>query len=204
MFNEPTAAALYAFGLNKNNRKQNILVFHLGGGTFDVSLLKTDDDILKIVATDGNTHLGGEDFNQRVMEYFIKLFEEKTGKDVRTDNRAVQKLRREVEKAKRILSSQHQTNIEIESFFDNQNFSETLTREKFEELNLNLFNLILVSLRNVMAGTNMFKSSIDEIVLIGGSTHTPKVQVLIKDFFYGKEPSTVYPEEASGKFFVLS
>ena len=111
-------------------------MFDLGGGTFDVSLLTIDNGVFEVVATNGDTHLGGEDFDQRVMEYFIKLYKKKTGKDVRKDNRAVQKLRREVEKAKRTLSAQHQARIEIESFFEGEDFSETLTRAKFEELNM--------------------------------------------------------------------
>lgn len=111
-------------------------MFDLGGGTFDVSLLTIDNGVFEVVATNGDTHLGGEDFDQRVMEHFIKLYKKKTGKDVRKDNRAVQKLRREVEKAKRALSAQHQARIEIESFFEGEDFSETLTRAKFEELNM--------------------------------------------------------------------
>lgn len=111
-------------------------MFDLGGGTFDVSLLTIDNGVFEVVATNGDTHLGGEDFDQRVMDHFIKLYKKKTGKDVRKDVRAVQKLRREVEKAKRALSSQHQARIEIESFFEGEDFSETLTRAKFEELNM--------------------------------------------------------------------
>lgn len=111
-------------------------MFDLGGGTFDVSLLTIDNGVFEVVATNGDTHLGGEDFDQRVMDHFIKLYKKKTGKDVRKDSRAVQKLRREVEKAKRALSSQHQARIEIESFFEGEDFSETLTRAKFEELNM--------------------------------------------------------------------
>ena len=130
-----TAAAI-AYGLDKREGEKNILVFELGGGTFDVSLLTIDNGVFEVVATNGDTHLGGEDFDQRVMEHFIKLYKKKTGKDVRKDNRAVQKLRREVEKAKRALSSQHQARIEIESFYEGEDFSETLTRAKFEELNM--------------------------------------------------------------------
>ena len=122
LLNETTAAALSTFQPDPNKCKKKSLVFHLGGGMFDVSLLNSDDDVLEVIATSGNTQLGGEDFNERVIQYLIKLFEEKTGENVRTDNRAVQKHRHEVEKAKQTLSSQHQTNIEIESFFDNENF----------------------------------------------------------------------------------
>ncbi len=122
--------------MDKKEGEKNILVFDLGGGTFDVSLLTIDNGVFEVVSTNGDTHLGGEDFDQRVMDHFIKLYKKKTGKDIRGDNRAVQKLRREVEKAKRALSSQHQTRIEIESFYDGEDFSETLTRARFEELNM--------------------------------------------------------------------
>lgn len=134
-FHFRTAAAI-GYGLDKTDKERNILVFDLGGGTFDVSLLTIDDGVFEVVATNGDTHLGGEDFDQRVMEHFIKLYKKNTGKDVRKDNRAMQKLRREVEKAKRTLSMQHQAHIDIESFFEGKDFSETLTRAKFEELNV--------------------------------------------------------------------
>ena len=130
-----TAAAI-AYGMDKKEGEKNILVFDLGGGTFDVSLLTIDNGVFEVVATNGDTHLGGEDFDQRVMEYFMKIFKKKQGKDIRGNNRAIQKLRREVEKAKRALSYQHQARIEIESFFDGEDFSETLTRARFEELNM--------------------------------------------------------------------
>lgn len=139
-----TAAAI-AYGLDKKDGEKNILVFDLGGGTFDVSLLTIDNGVFEVVATNGDTHLGGEDFDQRVMEHFIKLYKKKNGKDVRKDNRAVQKLRREVEKAKRALSAQHQARIDIESFFEGEDFSETLTRAKFEELNMVSFTNCLFS-----------------------------------------------------------
>ncbi len=130
-----TAAAI-AYGLDIKGGEKNVLVFDLGGGTFDVSLLTIDNGVFEVVATNGDTHLGGEDFDQRVMEHFIKLYKKKTGKDVSKDIRAMQKLRREVEKAKRELSTQHQARIEIEYFFRGEDFSETLTRAKFEELNM--------------------------------------------------------------------
>lgn len=139
-----TAAAI-AYGLDKKEGEKNILVFDLGGGTFDVSLLTIDDGVFEVVATNGDTHLGGEDFDQRVIDHFVKLYKKKKGKDLRKDNRAVQKLRREVEKAKRALSSQHQARIEIESLFEGEDFSETLTRARFEELNMvNTFNKFLL------------------------------------------------------------
>uniref|UniRef100_A0A673TG16 Endoplasmic reticulum chaperone BIP n=1 Tax=Suricata suricatta TaxID=37032 RepID=A0A673TG16_SURSU len=196
IINEPTAAAI-AYGLDKREGEKNILVFDLGGGTFDVSLLTIDNGVFEVVATNGDTHLGGEDFDQRVMEHFIKLYKKKTGKDVRKDNRAVQKLRREVEKAKRALSSQHQARIEIESFYEGEDFSETLTRAKFEELNMDLFRSTMKPVQKVLEDSDLKKSDIDEIVLVGGSTRIPKIQQLVKEFFNGKEPSRgINPDEA--------
>uniref|UniRef100_A0A8C5BKB8 78 kDa glucose-regulated protein n=1 Tax=Gadus morhua TaxID=8049 RepID=A0A8C5BKB8_GADMO len=196
IINEPTAAAI-AYGLDKKDGEKNILVFDLGGGTFDVSLLTIDNGVFEVVATNGDTHLGGEDFDQRVMEYFIKLYKKKTGKDVRKDNRAVQKLRREVEKAKRTLSAQHQARIEIESFFEGEDFSETLTRAKFEELNMDLFRSTMKPVQKVIDDSDLKKTDIDEIVLVGGSTRIPKIQQLVKEFFNGKEPSRgIHPDEA--------
>ncbi|OQV13150.1 78 kDa glucose-regulated protein [Hypsibius exemplaris] len=195
IINEPTAAAI-AYGLDKKGEK-NILVFDLGGGTFDVSLLTIDNGVFEVVATNGDTHLGGEDFDQRVMEHFIKLFKKKHDKDLRKDSRAVQKLRREVEKAKRALSSQHQTRIEIESIFDGIDLSETLTRAKFEELNMDLFRSTMKPVQKVLEDADMKKSDIHEVVLVGGSTRIPKVQQLVKDYFDGKEPSRgINPDEA--------
>ena len=197
IINEPTAAAI-AYGLNENtSEEKNVLVFDLGGGTFDVSLLTIADGVFEVVATNGDTHLGGEDFDQRVMDHFIKLFKKKTGKDLRKDDRAVQKLRREVEKAKRALSSAHQTKVEVEALFDGQDFSETLTRAKFEELNMDLFRSTMKPVKKVLEDGSMSKKDVDEIVLVGGSTRIPKVQQLIKEFFNGKEPSKgVNPDEA--------
>merc|ERR1711893_99244 len=197
IINEPTAAAI-AYGMDKDKEgEKNILVFDLGGGTFDVSLLTIDSGVFEVVATNGDTHLGGEDFDQRVMDHFMKLYKKKTGKDVRKDNRAVQKLRREVEKAKRALSSTHSARIEIESFYDGEDFSETLTRAKFEELNNDLFRGTLKPVQKVMEDGEMKKNEIDEIVLVGGSTRIPKIQQLVKEYFNGKEPSKgINPDEA--------
>jgi len=197
IINEPTAAAI-AYGLDKDKEgEKNILVFDLGGGTFDVSLLTIDSGVFEVVATNGDTHLGGEDFDQRVMDHFMKLYKKKTGKDVRKDNRSVQKLRREVEKAKRALSATHSARIEIESFFDGEDFSETLTRAKFEELNNDLFRGTLKPVQKVMEDGEMKKNEIDEIVLVGGSTRIPKIQSLVKEYFNGKEPSKgINPDEA--------
>ena len=145
IFFSSTAAAI-AYGLDKKEGEKNILVFDLGGGTFDVSVLTIDDGVFEVVATNGNTHLGGEDFDQRVMDHFVKLYKKKKGKDLRKDNRAIQKLRREVEKAKRALSSQHQARIEIESLYEGEDFSETLTRARFEELNMVIISFHMVVL----------------------------------------------------------
>merc|ERR1711988_1200617 len=195
IINEPTAAAI-AYGLDKKS-EQNILVYDLGGGTFDVSLLTIDNGVFEVVATNGDTHLGGEDFDQRVMEHFIKLYKKKKGKDLRKDARAVQKLRREVEKAKRALSAAHQVRVEVESLYEGEDFSETLTRAKFEELNMDLFKGTLKPVQKVLEDSDLTKKDIDEIVLVGGSTRIPKVQQLVKEFFNGKEPSKgINPDEA--------
>jgi len=196
IINEPTAAAI-AYGMDKKEGEKNVLVFDLGGGTFDVSLLTIDNGVFEVVATNGDTHLGGEDFDQRVMEHFIKLYKKKKGKDLRKDNRAVQKLRREVEKAKRALSSAHQVRIEVESMFEGEDFTETLTRAKFEELNMDLFRSTMKPVQKVLEDADMQKKDVDEIVLVGGSTRIPKVQQLVKEFFNGKEPSRgINPDEA--------
>jgi len=196
IINEPTAAAI-AYGLDKKEGEKNVLVFDLGGGTFDVSLLTIDNGVFEVVSTNGDTHLGGEDFDQRVMEHFIKLYKKKKGKDLRKDARAVQKLRREVEKAKRALSASHQVRVEVESLFEGEDFSETLTRAKFEELNMDLFRSTMKPVQKVMEDADMQKKDIDEIVLVGGSTRIPKIQQLVKEYFNGKEPSRgINPDEA--------
>merc|ERR1711950_50802 len=196
IINEPTAAAI-AYGMDKKEGKKNVLVFDLGGGTFDVSLLTIDNGVFEVISTNGDTHLGGEDFDQRVMEHFIKLYKKKKGKDLRKDVRAVQKLRREVEKAKRALSNSHQVKIEVESLYDGEDFTETLTRAKFEELNMDLFRSTMKPVQKVMEDADMQKKDVDEIVLVGGSTRIPKVQQLVKEYFNGKEPSRgINPDEA--------
>jgi len=196
IINEPTAAAI-AYGLDKKGGEKNILVFDLGGGTFDVTLLTIDNGVFEVLSTNGDTHLGGEDFDQRVMKYFIKKFKKAHKLDASTDKRAMQKLRREVERVKRALSSQHQARLEIESFFDGVDFSETLTRARFEELNLDLFKKTLNPVSKVMDDAGLKKSEVDEIVMVGGSTRIPKVQQLIKDYFNGKEPNRgINPDEA--------
>merc|ERR1711939_867463 len=183
-------------GLDKKS-EQNILVYDLGGGTFDVSLLTIDNGVFEVVATSGDTHLGGEDFDQRVMQHFIKVFNKKHNKDMSKDKRALQKLRKEVEKTKRALSSTHQARLEIEALFDGIDFSETLTRARFEELCIDLFKKTLTPVQKVIDDSDLKKGEIDEVVLVGGSTRIPKVQQLLKDFFNGKEPNKgINPDEA--------
>ncbi|CAK9098393.1 Luminal-binding protein 5 (BiP 5) (78 kDa glucose-regulated protein homolog 5) (GRP-78-5) [Durusdinium trenchii] len=197
IINEPTAAAI-AYGLDKTEEaEKNILVYDLGGGTFDVTLLTIESGVFEVLATSGDTHLGGEDFDQRIMKYFMKKFKKQHGKDLAGDKKAVQKLRREVERVKRALSSQHQARLEIESLHDGIDFSETLTRARFEELNLDLFKKTLTPVGKVLSDAGLKKNEVDEIVLVGGSTRIPRVQQLLKDFFNGKEPSKgINPDEA--------
>eukprot|EP00183_Erythrolobus_madagascarensis_P005525 CAMPEP_0185845368 /NCGR_PEP_ID=MMETSP1354-20130828/1363_1 /TAXON_ID=708628 /ORGANISM="Erythrolobus madagascarensis, Strain CCMP3276" /LENGTH=665 /DNA_ID=CAMNT_0028545323 /DNA_START=62 /DNA_END=2059 /DNA_ORIENTATION=- len=196
VINEPTAAAI-AYGLDKKGAEKNILVFDLGGGTFDVSLLTIDQGVFEVLATNGDTHLGGEDFDQRVMDYLMKLFKKKTNKDMSKDNRAKGKLRREVEKAKRALSSQTQVRVEVESLFDGEDMSETLTRARFEELCSDLFKKTLKPVDAVLKDSGLSKTEVDEIVMVGGSTRIPKVQELVRNYFNGKELNKgVNPDEA--------
>jgi heat shock protein 5 len=195
--NEPTAAAI-AYGLDRSGKAESqIIVYDLGGGTFDVSLLSIEDGVFEVLATAGDTHLGGEDFDNRVIDYLVKQYKRKTDVDVTKNARAMGKLKREVEKAKRTLSSQMSTKIEIEAFENGNDFSETLTRAKFEELNMDLFRKTMKPVEQVLKDAGVKKEDIDDIVLVGGSTRIPKVQQLLKDFFNGKEPSKgINPDEA--------
>jgi len=196
VINEPTAAAI-AYGLDKTGGEKNILVYDLGGGTFDVSLLSIDDGVFEVLATSGDTHLGGEDFDNRVIEYLTKQYQRKAKVDVSKDQRAIGKLKREVEKAKRTLSSQMSVRIEIESFYQGEDFSETLTRAKFEELNMDLFKKTIKPVEKVLKDSGLGKHEIHDIVLVGGSTRIPKIQQLIEDFFNGKKASKgINPDEA--------
>lgn len=196
IINEPTAAAI-AYGLDKKDKERNILVFDLGGGTFDVTLLTIDEGVFEVLATAGDTHLGGEDFDQRVMKFFIKKFKKDSGKDLSKDKKALQKLRKEVERVKRALSTQHQARVEVESILEGVDFSETLTRARFEDLNLDLFKKTLQPVAKVLKDSDLKKTEVDEVVLVGGSTRIPKVQQLIKDYFNGKEPNRgINPDEA--------
>ena len=198
IINEPTAAAL-AYGLDKTKEEdeKNILVFDLGGGTFDVTLLTIDKGVFEVLATNGDTHLGGEDFDHRLMEYFVNLWKRKHGDDMSKDKRALGKLRREVEKAKRELSSKTQVRVEIESLFGGKDLSETLTRARFEQLNDDLFKKTLKPVAKVLKDSGLAKDEIHEVVLVGGSTRIPKVKDLVKGFFDSKEPHTdINPDEA--------
>lgn len=195
IINEPTAAAI-AYGLDKQSEK-NILVYDLGGGTFDVSLLTIDNGVFEVVATSGDTHLGGEDFDQRLIQHFMEKFKKSAGEDMSKDKKAIQKMRREVEKAKRALSSTPSVQLRIEALFNGKDFDETLSRSKFEQLNNDLFQKTLKPVQDVLSDSKMSKSEIHEIVLVGGSTRIPKIQSLIKEFFNGKEPSRgINPDEA--------
>merc|ERR1719482_1288012 len=183
--------------MDKKEGEKNILVFDLGGGTFDVTLLTIDNGVFEVLATNGDTHLGGEDFDQRIMQYFIKMIKKKDGNDITSDKRAVQKLRREVERVKRALSNQHQAQVRVDAIMNGKDLDETLTRARFEELNLDLFKKTLGPVGKVLEDGDLAKTEIDEIVLVGGSTRIPKVQALLKDYFGGKEPSRgINPDEA--------
>jgi heat shock protein 5 len=196
IINEPTAAAI-AYGMDKTGGEANVLVFDLGGGTFDVTLLTIDNGVFEVLATNGDTHLGGEDFDQRVMQYFIKLMKKKSNVDISGDKRALQKLRKEVERVKRALSSQQQARIEIEDLAEGFDLSETLTRARFEELNADLFKKTLGPVGKVLEDADVEKDEVDEIVLVGGSTRIPKVQSLISEYFNNKKPSKgINPDEA--------
>ena len=193
--NEPTAAAI-AYGMDEKE-EANILVFDLGGGTFDVSLLNMDDGIFEVQATSGDTHLGGDDFDQRVMQYFIRSIKQKNSVDISNNNRALQKLRKEVERVKRTLSTQQQARLEIEDLAEGIDLSETLTRARFEALNDDLFKKTLKPVKAVLEDSGISKSEVDAVVLVGGSTRIPKVQELLSEFFGGKELSkSVNPDEA--------
>jgi len=187
---EPTAAAM-AFGLDRRSEgEMNVLVYDLGGGTFDVTVLTIDDGVFEVRSTNGDTHLGGEDFDQRVMQYFIKSAEKNHGVSIENDKLALQKLRKEVERVKRTLSTQQQARLEIDDLVSGFDFSETLTRARFEEINNDLFSQTMGPVAQALKDAGLSKDDIHEIVLVGGSTRIPKVQQLISDYFGGKKPAT--------------
>ncbi|WBW72160.1 ER heat shock protein BiP [Schizosaccharomyces osmophilus] len=193
--NEPTAAAI-AYGLDKTDSEKHIIVYDLGGGTFDVSLLSIDNGVFEVLATSGDTHLGGEDFDNKIINYLARLYNRKNNVDVTKDAKSIGKLKREVEKAKRTLSSQKSARIEIDSFHDGKDFSETLSRAKFEELNMDLFKRTLKPVEQVLKDSGLKKAQVDDIVLVGGSTRIPKVQELLENFFGKKSSKGINPDEA--------
>merc|ERR1712038_312154 len=196
VINEPTVAAI-AYGLDKQDKEETILVFDLGGGTFDVTLLHIDNGVFEVSATSGNTHLGGEDFDQRMMDFFIAQFKRKNGIDISEDKRALQRLRKQCENAKRTLSTQNMATVDCEALSKGIDFSSVITRAKFESLNMDLFKRTMVPVTQVLKDAEISKGNVDEIVLVGGSTRIPKVQNMLKEYFNGKELNKgINPDEA--------
>lgn len=197
IINEPTAAAI-AYGLDKKvGGERNVLIFDLGGGTFDVSILTIEDGIFEVKSTSGDTHLGGEDFDNRMVNHFIQEFKRKHKKDITDNKRAVRRLRTACERAKRTLSSSTQASIEIDSLSDGVDFYTNITRARFEELNADLFRGTLDPVEKALRDAKMDKPAIHDIVLVGGSTRIPKVQKLLQDFFNGRELNkSINPDEA--------
>ncbi|EGV66327.1 Heat shock protein ssb1 [Yamadazyma tenuis] len=198
IINEPTAAAIaYGLGAGKSEKERHVLIFDLGGGTFDVSLLKIEGGVFTVKATAGDTHLGGQDFDTNLLDFFKKDFQKKTGLDISGDSRALRRLRTACERAKRTLSSVTQTTVEVDSLFDGEDFSANITRARFEDINSALFKSTLDPVEQVMKDAKIAKSAVDEVVLVGGSTRIPKVQKLLSDFFDGKQlEKSINPDEA--------
>ncbi|MCI4384903.1 hypothetical protein PGIGA_G00044110 [Pangasianodon gigas] len=197
IINEPTAAAI-AYGLDKGKKgERNVLIFDLGGGTFDVSILTIEDGIFEVKATAGDTHLGGEDFDNRLVNHFVEEFKRKHKKDISQNKRALRRLRTACERAKRTLSSSSQASIEIDSLYEVTDFYTSITRARFEELCSDLFRGTLEPVEKALRDAKMDKSQIHEIVLVGGSTRIPKIQKLLQDFFNGRELNkSINPDEA--------
>jgi L1 cell adhesion molecule like protein len=197
IINEPTAAAI-AYGLDKQPKgERNVLIFDLGGGTFDVSLLTIEEGIFEVKATAGDTHLGGEDFDNRLVNHFVQEFKRKNKKDISDNPRALRRLRTACERAKRTLSSSTQTSLEIDSLYEGIDFYTSLTRARFEELCQDLFRSTMDPVEKVLRDSKIDKGSVHDIVLVGGSTRIPKIQKLVTDFFNGKEPNkSINPDEA--------
>ncbi|XP_024875258.1 heat shock 70 kDa protein cognate 4-like isoform X2 [Temnothorax curvispinosus] len=195
--NEPTAAAI-AYDLDKKAAgEKNVLIFDLGGGTFDVSILTIEDGIFEVKSTVGDTHLGGEDFDNRMVDYFVQNFKKKYKKDVSRNKRALRRLRIACERAKRTLSSSTQASIEIDSLFEGIDFYTSITRGRFEELCADMFRSTLQPVEKALWDAEMDKAQVDSIVLVGGSTRIPKIQKLLQDFFNGKELNkSINPDEA--------
>lgn len=223
IINEPTAAAI-AYGLDKKvtswkkfqqwcatfhaavsnfccslqvGSERNVLIFDLGGGTFDVSILTIEDGIFEVKSTAGDTHLGGEDFDNRMVNHFIAEFKRKFKKEISNNKRAVRRLRTACERAKRTLSSSTQASIEIDSLYEGVDFYTSITRARFEELNADLFRGTLEPVEKALRDAKMDKSQIHDIVLVGGSTRIPKIQKLLQDFFNGRDLNkSINPDEA--------
>ena len=197
IINEPTAAAI-AYGLDKKTESEkNILIFDLGGGTFDVSLLSIDEGIFEVRATAGDTHLGGEDFDNRMVLHFVNEFKRQNKKDLSTNERAMRRLRTACERAKRTLSTSAQAYIEIDSLHESVDFNSTISRARFEDMNMDYFKKCMEPVERVLRDSKISKGDVDEIVLVGGSTRIPKIQTMLSDFFGGKELcKSINPDEA--------
>merc|ERR1711976_334717 len=197
IINEPTAAAI-AYGLDKQSaQEKNILIFDLGGGTFDVSLLTIEEGIFEVKATNGHTHLGGEDFDNKLVDFCMADFKKKTGLDITKNPRALRRLRTQCEKAKRILSSAHQAPIECETLAEGEDYNTNISRAKFEELCMDLFRKCMPPVENVLKDSGVGKGQVHEVVLVGGSTRIPKIQQMLSDFFNGKTLNkSINPDEA--------
>jgi heat shock 70kDa protein 1/2/6/8 len=199
IIDEPTAAAIaYGFGKESSSSVQkNVLVFDLGGGTFDVSILSIKDGVFEVKATAGDTHLGGEDFDSRMMKHFIDEFRRKHAKDISGNPRALSRLRTACERAKRMLSTTTRTAVQVDCLFEGIDFDSTITRARFEDLNIILFRSCLETVKKCLEDAGTAKDSIDVVVLVGGSTRIPKVQQLLQDYFNGKELCKgINPDEA--------
>jgi len=196
IINEPTAAAI-AYGLDKKGDERNVLIFDLGGGTFDVSLLTIEEGIFEVKATAGDTHLGGEDFDNRMVDFFIQEFKRTHKKDIRSNQRALRRLRTSCERAKRTLSSATQAHLEIDGLYEGVDFVSTITRARFEDMNMDYFRKCMEPVEKVLRDAKCSKAQVHEVVLVGGSTRIPKIQKMLSDFFGGKEPcKTINPDEA--------
>ena len=197
IINEPTAAAI-AYGLDKKvGAERNVLIFDLGGGTFDVSVLSIEDGIFEVKSTAGDTHLGGEDFDNRLVNHFIQEFKRKHKKDISNNKRSIRRLRTACERAKRTLSNSAQAAIEIDSLFEGIDFYTSITRARFEELCSDLFRATMDPVEKALRDAKLDKNGIHEIVLVGGSTRIPKIQKLLQDYFNGKELNkSINPDEA--------
>mmetsp|Transcript_20469 Transcript_20469/g.78478 ORF Transcript_20469/g.78478 Transcript_20469/m.78478 type:complete len:664 (+) Transcript_20469:69-2060(+) len=195
IINEPTAAAI-AYGMDETGEK-TILVFDLGGGTFDVTILTVDDGVFEVLSTNGDTHLGGEDFDSRLVNHFVQEFKRKTKLDITGNPRALRRLRTACERAKRTLSNSTQASIEIDALYEGVDFYTSIVRAMFENLCMDLFRNCLAPVEKALRDSKMDKRSIHDVVLVGGSTRIPKIQQLLQDFFNGKEPSkSINPDEA--------